>query len=376
MKKYLFFILILLLFVSACTYVPECGNGILDVGEDEESCCLDAGCEGSDACENNVCILTECGEYQELVGNECIDLECYVNSDCANDEFCDSNICEDLICDSCEYVSDHECEEYSCCEDDECDDRDDDTIDICEHTEEGDSYCLNTEIEYECTRDSHCDDDEECDHNECVELECTTDSDCNDDEECVSNECEEVSECSVATDCDQGYECSSEECVAQSQTDCGDDWDCLLTQSESCSLASYDFFVVTDMFGVEQTTSSYYELQGYENGMCEFYVSYVDLQVEYSDEVMQNLIDGGMTMEEAQQQEDELNDLYDGLEGREGSCMFATDDLGNLIENWSNGQFSGGVSCSLVDGEWQDCTYSGDWEVAEDCQGEYFNPNL
>jgi len=374
-KKYLFFILILLLFVSACTYVPECGNEILDEGEDEDSCCLDAGCDGSDACENNVCVPTECGDCQELVGNECIDLECSGNSDCAYDEVCSDNLCEDLVCSSCEYVSDHECEEYDCCDDDDCDDGDDDTNDFCEQTEEGDSYCLNTEIEYECTRDSDCDDDEECDHNECVDLECTSDSDCDEEEECVSNECEEVPECSVATDCEQGYECNSEECVEQDQTDCGDDWDCLVTQSETCSLAAFDFFLVTDMFGVEQTTSSYYEIQGYEGGFCEFHLEYVDLQVEYSDEVMQNLIDGGMTLEEAQQQEDDLNDLYDQLVGREGSCLFENSYLTDMIDDWSDGQFSGGATCSLVDGLWE-CTYSGHWANAESCQGEYFNPNF
>jgi hypothetical protein len=370
-KNGLFFILILLLFISACTYVPECGNGVIDQDENSESCCLDVGC-GDDA----ECVNNECFAYEPAV-----ELDCTADSDCLSDEICSDNACEELECNSCEYIDNHDCKEYLCCDDDDCDDGDSDTVDSCQQTEDGDSYCLSSEYEdeEECTRDSDCDNGYECESNECVEEpECTSDSDCDTGYECNNDECEEIVddlECTINSDCDQGYECSSEECVVQTSTECDDDWDCLVTQSETCSLAEFDFSLFTELFGVEQSTNSYYEVQGYENNLCEFYVTYVDLRVDYSDAVIQSLIDGGMTMEEVQQQEDDLNVLYDGLEGREGSCMFETEDLNAMLERWSNGDFSGGAVCSLDDDEW-DCTLTGDWADAESCQGEYFNPNL
>jgi hypothetical protein len=391
MKKSLFFILILLLFVSGCVISPECGNGILDEGESSLTCCFDAGCEGTASCQNNVCLPTECGECQDLIGNECVDLECCDDNDCSDSESCENNVCEELNCGYCEYANGHECEELFCCNDADCYDNDDTTIDSCEQTEDGDAYCLNKERESddECVSDSDCDEGYECVSNFCeeVELECgncevlvggrCADLECAEGYECADNACilEEESGCSVDSNCAQGYEWINEECVEQEQIDCGEDFDCFVTQSETCSIASVDRSIFTNLFGVDQTTNSYYELRGWDDGKCVFYLKYGDLLVEYSDDLVQSLIDNGETLEEVQQREDDLNVLYDGLEGREGSCRFESSDLNAMLERWNNGQYSGGASCSLNGNEWE-CTYTGDFEAAESCEGEYFNPNL
>jgi len=47
-----------------------------------------------------------------------------------------------------------------------------------------------------------------------------------------------------------------------------------------------------------------------------------------------------------------------------------------MLSRWKEGTFEGGASCTLVGGGKWECTYSGDWEVAEDCQGIYFSQEL
>lgn len=70
MKLKLFASLFILIFIlNGCTEIPTlpieipsqsvCGNGVSELGETSENCCIDVGCSGGSTCDNNICILLE-----------------------------------------------------------------------------------------------------------------------------------------------------------------------------------------------------------------------------------------------------------------------------------------------------------------------------
>jgi len=136
-------------------------------------------------------------------------------------------------------------------------------------------------------------------------------------------------------------------------------WDCLIDASENCSLSNYTNTLTLSLFGVDITTTTYYEISGKQENNCIFKIRTEEQHVNYTDELIQQLLDGGATQEEIDQQEQESNALSDLVEGREGICEFISSNLKSLLENWAEGNFS-----------------SSDWELAENCQGEVFSSEL
>ena len=145
-------------------------------------------------------------------------------------------------------------------------------------------------------------------------------------------------------------------------TDCGTNMDCFIQASQNCNPAKVTHIVTTDILGVKQTTTSYYEIKGLEAGKCVFYLRTEKIDLTFPPEIPQDIVD--------QQKE-----IYKKLEGRDGSCKFNTNDLAAMLSRWKEGNFEGDASCTLVGDKWE-CTYTGDWEVAEECQGTYFSQEL
>ncbi|MFC1769368.1 hypothetical protein ACFLZX_06425 [Nanoarchaeota archaeon] len=84
---------------------PVCGDGVVDEGENEETCCLDSGCLGQQNCTDNTCIDPTCGD--------------------------------------CEYLDNHICKRYTCCKDSDCNDSNTRTIDTCLDPSSNIARCLN-----------------------------------------------------------------------------------------------------------------------------------------------------------------------------------------------------------------------------------------
>lgn len=148
--------------------------------------------------------------------------------------------------------------------------------------------------------------------------------------------------------------CDTEE----ESTDCGTDFDCFIAASEDCSLASVTHEVTIDLFGMDLTTTSYYEIQGMDQDDCLFYIRTEEQHIEFSDDLVQSLLDSGYTEEEISQEEDDSNDAADLVEGKDGTCRFDTADLTDMLTRWQEGSFS-----------------SDDWDVAE-CEGTFFTPEI
>ncbi len=159
---------------------------------------------------------------------------------------------------------------------------------------------------------------------------------------------------------------------SQSIVSC-ENWNCFVDASENCNQANFTNTLSVDFFGVNITGITYYELKGIEDSQCTFYLRTEEAHISYTNELKQQMLDSGLTQEEIEQAEQQTNEQYNLLEGRDGQCTIETSDLTPLLTGWKDGNFSGGTSCSLTDsGKWE-CEYTGDWEVFSNCEGDYFS---
>jgi len=146
--------------------------------------------------------------------------------------------------------------------------------------------------------------------------------------------------------------------------DCKQDLECLIQASVGCEPAKVIHSVITDNFGIKQTTVSFIEIKGLEAGRCNFYLRTEKIDLVFPADIPQEVIN--------QQKE-----IYKKLEGRNGTCGFNTGDLTAMLTRWKKGIFeSGAVSCELTpDGNICEAE-GGDFGAAE-CQGTYFEqPSL
>jgi len=228
----------------------------------------------------------------------------------------------------------------------------------------------NTDSSTVCQEDWVCADWGEC-TNGYQNRSCTDSNDCgtSDERPAIRQVCSETS--NPTNESNQSSTNQSEIIVMECS-----DWDCFIGASENCEKSNLTTTYTINFFGADITSTAYYEILGERNVNCELKIRTEEVHTTFSEEAIQQALDGGQTQEELDQALQESNDLNDLLEGREGTCEFKTDSLTYLLTELSVGNFSGGVSCSLnSSGNW-DCTYSGDWELAENCEGEYFSSKI
>lgn len=135
--------------------------------------------------------------------------------------------------------------------------------------------------------------------------------------------------------------------------DCGYDFDCFIEKASTCNPVMGVFIAPVDMFGVLITTTSFVEIKGLEESKCVFYIRTEDVKMEYSEELIQQMLDGGLTEEEIEQQR-QLAEEQAQQVGLDDTCRFNTSDLEALLRRWQQGNFS-----------------SEDYDVAE-CEGKMF----
>jgi len=127
--------------------------------------------------------------------------------------------------------------------------------------------------------------------------------------------------------------------------DCNNDLGCLAKESENCNPSKVVNNNATDLFGVRQTTTSFFEIKGMELNKCVFYIRTEKIDLIFPPAVSQEIVN--------QQKE-----IYKKLEGRDGTCKFITGDLTAMLVRWENGHLS-----------------SDDFKTAE-CNGKYFDKSL
>jgi len=130
-------------------------------------------------------------------------------------------------------------------------------------------------------------------------------------------------------------------------------FDCFIDASENCEPAKLLNTITIEIFGMLSTSTAYMELKGMESNKCIYYQRTENNSVEFTDELIQQMLDGGATQEEIDQQEQTANDSAQQTVGLEKTCKFNQEDLTNMLNNWKEGSFS-----------------TEDWDVAE-CEGDY-----
>lgn len=156
--------------------------------------------------------------------------------------------------------------------------------------------------------------------------------------------------------------CCDGECVLETQeiTDCGSNvfsvetmenmpnFDCFIEASESCTPAKLLNTFTLDFFGMLTTSTTFREIKGFEAGKCIYYEVIESGSIEYTDEIIQRMLDSGSTQEEIDEQENISNQSAQETIDLEKTCKFNQEDLTTLLNNEKDGNFS-----------------SSDWNVAE-----------
>lgn len=153
-------------------------------------------------------------------------------------------------------------------------------------------------------------------------------------------------------------------------------WDCFISALSDCSLANFTNAETINVFGIDTTTITYYELKGIQEDKCNFYLRIAGNEVSYSNELIQQLLDGGLTQEEINQQEELSGEQITSLIGRDGTCEVDLDVITNYFSKLKEGTLLVDVSCDTELGGETICTYSGDTEFFNECEGDYFNTQL
>lgn len=145
-----------------------------------------------------------------------------------------------------------------------------------------------------------------------------------------------------------GPNCEFVECpdVKKDKTmDCKSDLDCFIEESKNCNPSKVINTITTDIFGVKQITTSFLEIKEMESDKCILYMRTEKIDLTFPSGTAQEIVN--------QQKE-----LYQKLEGRDGSCKFKISDLTDMLIRWKAGNLS-----------------SDDFETAE-CSGKMFENSL
>ncbi len=140
--------------------------------------------------------------------------------------------------------------------------------------------------------------------------------------------------------------------------ECSTDMNCFIDAAKVCQKAKTRFTTEVNLFGIEQTTQSYYELKGTQSGKCLFYIKTENVELQFSEELVQQMQSGGASQEEINQQLQHSQNLATQLGGRDGTCNIEAQRLVTLLIGWQQGDFS-----------------TEDFEGV-DCSGEYFESEL
>jgi len=176
---------------------------------------------------------------------------------------------------------------------------------------------------------------------------CQADSDCTGDLICDGGQCKEPDyECNIDSDCDtQGEYCASDKTCQPVPTDiinCGADIECFINAAQTCTRAKMLYQDSNDLYGIITNTGVYAELRGMQAGKCAYYQRIDSVNVEVTDERIQQMVSLGLlSQEQVEGYIKDLNDVAKENEGVEFLCSFNIEDLVLMLTRWSEGSFTG-----------------------------------
>ncbi len=152
--------------------------------------------------------------------------------------------------------------------------------------------------------------------------------------------------------CDDANKCGTEFDKPETQRDCVleqgnlineiycENWGCFINASEDCSPSNFTDTSSFVLIGANVTTTTFYRINGPINGECNFTSLTKEQHIEYTDDLIQSLLDQNYTMEEIEDLEANANEQSDSLEGTFTYCKVGEDKLNQALINWSQGNLS------------------------------------
>lgn len=117
------------------------------------------------------------------------------------------------------------------------------------------------------------------------------------------------------------------ETAAGSGNSCGTDMDCFYAAADQCDETEVTQTVTMNLFGVEQTTTTFYRIDGVDGGKCVLYLRTEKIDLVFPPEVPKETVD-------------EQKALYKTREGLSGICKFTPSEMTSLMTRWSEGSYS------------------------------------
>jgi len=132
--------------------------------------------------------------------------------------------------------------------------------------------------------------------------------------------------------------------------------ECFINKAKDCTPSKITNNFKSNFLGIISEGSIGYEIKGWQNDKCLFYIKPIKTKVTFGEEAIQKFLENGITIEEIKKQEIISSKTAQSIIGRDGTCRFnKATNLVNLLKKWGEGSFSPEDFNNI------------------DCTGEYFN---
>jgi hypothetical protein len=140
--------------------------------------------------------------------------------------------------------------------------------------------------------------------------------------------------------------------------ECGTDMDCFIAAAENCEEATMARTASINLFGIITTATNHMEISENSAGDCVYFQRTDENVVEFSEELVESMLEANNTQEEIDEQLAESNEMAQMTVGYEMTCTIEPGELVTILTAWSQG------SGSTNDFANADCVDNGD-EIAQ-----------
>ena len=140
---------------------------------------------------------------------------------------------------------------------------------------------------------------------------------------------------------------------------CGTNINCLISASTTCSPANVVYNYDLNTFGMIDSVSQTYIINGIANGKCSFYLITDKTDLTFSNALIQQMLLQGSTMSQITQQQQTANTTAQIAVGRYYNCAFIQSDLTSMLNRWAVGAFS--FSTDPTEGDFANAICTGNY---------------
>jgi len=142
--------------------------------------------------------------------------------------------------------------------------------------------------------------------------------------------------------------------------------ECLIQAVDSCNKSKLINKIELGYEGFLFNSTNVFAIKEGPDNSCYYYQKNLNSFLEFSPELVQNLVDQGYSEEEIFNEEKAMNESAQNFVGLWTQCSFEKENLKKVFESWKNGNYQGGENCDFINGELF-CQYSGDFASAIEC---------